>query len=233
MAKIGKTKIVVFFTLIITVLTSVLCVGAINNVTAVKSDVSHLKIVLDAGHGGVDGGAVGTITGVKEKELNLSVVKLLENYFKNADFNVYLTRTSDDGLYGAAKKNLKRADMQKRKEIIDEINPAIVISIHMNKYSGATRRGAQVFYKKSDERGKAFAIKVQDSFNEMETAVKKYTPLTGDYYILNVASCPAIIAECGFLSNPDDEKLLCDEKYREKLAYAIFKGTVGYLSEAT
>ena len=231
MNKVVKIKIVVIFTLIATFLTSLFCVSAMNNVHTVKSDVSFLRIVLDAGHGGVDGGAVGTLTKVSEKDLNLKVVKQLEYYFKNANFNVVLTRTSDDGLYGSAKNNLKRADMKKRKEIIEEIDPAIVISVHMNKYSGATRRGAQVFYKKGDEKGKCLAVKVQNAFNEMQESVKQYSPLTGDYYLLNVSNCPAIIAECGFLSNPEDEKLLCTEEYRNKLAYAIFTGTVNYLAE--
>ena len=231
MEKLSKVKIIMVFTLVATILTSILCITALGEIPSVKSDVSMLKVVIDAGHGGVDGGAVGTITKVEEKELNLKVAKRLEYYFKNAGFNVVLTRTTDDGLYGSAKKNLKRADMLKRKEIIEESDPAIVISIHMNKYSGAERRGAQVFYKKGDEESKAFAFKVQDSFNGMDTAVKKYEPLTGDYYILNVSTCPSIIAECGFLSNPEDERLLCSEDYRNNIAYAIFKGAVNYLSQ--
>lgn len=232
MVKISKRKTVIALTLIATLLTSVLCISALGQVKAVKSDTSIYRIVLDAGHGGKDGGAIGATTGAQEKDLNLKVVKRLEEYFKNADFSVILTRTSDAGLYGAAKENLKRHDMLKRKEIIEQANPALVISIHMNKYSGANRRGAQVFYKKGDEEGKLFATKVQNSFNEMDTTVKNYAPLTGDYYILNVSPCPAIIAECGFLSNPEEERLLCTEEYRDKLAYAIFKGAVDYLSSA-
>ena len=230
MIRISKRKTVIVFTLIAVLLTSVFCVSALGQTETVKSDVSLYKVVLDAGHGGKDGGATGVKTGVSEKELNLKVVKKLEEYFKNAKFGVILTRNSDQGLYGAAKSNLKRQDMLKRKEIIENAAPTVVISIHMNKYSGASRRGAQVFYKKGDEGGKVFATKVQNSFNEMETSVKNYSPLTGDYYILNVSPCPAIIAECGFLSNPEDEALLCNDDYRDKLAYAIFKGTVNYLS---
>lgn len=230
MAKINLRITIIIFTVIATVLTSVLCIGALSEIKEVRSDVSFCKVVLDAGHGGVDGGCEGKITGVKEKELNFKVVKKLEEYFKNANFKVVLTRTSDDGLYGAAKVNLKKADMLKRKEIIEQADPALVISVHMNKYSGASRRGAQVFYKKGEEKGRSVAEYVQSAFNEIDPKIKDYSPLTGDYYILNVSPCPAIIAECGFLSNPEDETLLLTDEYQDKLAYAIFKGSVKYLS---
>jgi N-acetylmuramoyl-L-alanine amidase len=103
----------------------------------------------------------------------------------------------------------------------------------MNKYSNSTRRGAQVFYKKGDERGRMLADSVQQSFNLMEEAVRICSPLSGDYYILNCSNYPSIIAECGFLSNPNDEALLKTESYQDSIAYAIFKGIVGYLSQTT
>ncbi|MDY6367820.1 MAG: N-acetylmuramoyl-L-alanine amidase, partial [Clostridia bacterium] len=101
----------------------------------------------------------------------------------------------------------------------------------MNKYPGQSRRGAQVFYKKGDDEGKKFAQYVQKRFNEMSYSLREYSALTGDYYITNVSPCPSIIAECGFLSNPDDEALLITDDYRDKLAYAIFRGAIDYLTE--
>ena len=103
----------------------------------------------------------------------------------------------------------------------------------MNKYSSSSRRGAQVFYKEGDESSRLLADNVQKSFNEMKQAVRDCSILTGDYYILNCTEYPSIIAECGFLSNPDDEQLLIDEQYRDDVAYAIFKGIVGYLSQSS
>ena len=100
----------------------------------------------------------------------------------------------------------------------------------MNKFSITTRRGAQVFYKANDEKGKLLANCVQESFNNMEEASRKCSALCGDYYILNCSKYPSIIAECGFLSNPQDEALLVTDEYQDKLAYTIYKGVIEYLT---
>jgi N-acetylmuramoyl-L-alanine amidase len=121
--------------------------------------------------------------------------------------------------------------MQKRKEIICEAKPTLVISVHMNKYAESTRRGAQVFFKDGDQLGKSLALNIQKSLNDMEQAVRTCDALKGDYYILNCTNYPSVIAECGFLSNPEDEALLVTDEYQDDLAYAIFKGAVGYLAE--
>ena len=96
--------------------------------------------MLDAGHGGVDGGVVGS-SGIKESELNLKIVKELEKELKRMNYGVVLTRTGDEALAGG-----KKADMQARKKVIDEANADMVVSIHINKFSDARRRGVQVFY---------------------------------------------------------------------------------------
>jgi N-acetylmuramoyl-L-alanine amidase len=103
----------------------------------------------------------------------------------------------------------------------------------MNKFSSSTRRGAQVFYKKNDENAKLLAQSVQNSFNSMSEAVRECAALTGDYYILNCSEYPSIIAECGFLSNPQDEALLITREYQDSIAYAIFKGIVGYFAQTS
>jgi len=87
-----------------------------------------------------------------------------------------------------------------------------------------------VFYGKEDNGGYDFATCVQKQINGMEEAVRSCSALLGDYYILNVSPCPAVLVECGFLSNEEDEKLLLDKEYREKLSYAMFKGCIEYLS---
>ncbi len=227
-----RKRVVIVFVLLATLLTFIFCIGAITSRPASEATANKVKIVLDAGHGGIDGGVVGSITGIKESEINLKVVKKLEKYLVNAGMSVTLTRNSDAGLYGVATKNLKKKDMQKRKEIIDEVTPDLVVSVHMNKYSLATRRGAQVFFKESDEKSELLAMQIQKSFNEMEEASRECSILSGDYYILNCNEYPSVIAECGFLSNPDDEKLLVTEEYQDKIAYAIFKGIVGYLASS-
>lgn len=231
MIVLKRRSILIVTVLAITALTMAFCLSALSKTAAGSLDASKIKIVLDAGHGGIDGGVSGVNTSVKESDLNLAVVKKLEKYLTDAGMTVVLTRNSAAGLYGAATGNLKKRDMKKRKEIIEKENPAIVVSVHMNNYALQDRRGAQVFYKDGDENGKLLADSIQRSFNAMDSCVREYSALTGDYFMLNCSEVPSVIAECGFLSNPQDEALLITEEYQSEIAYAIFKGIVGYLTK--
>lgn len=230
---IKNRNAIICFILIITIITFTLCFVEIYRRDANDADASGYKIVIDAGHGGVDGGVSGVNTKIKESVLNLEVAKKLEKYVINGGFSAVLTRKTDAGLYGVASGNLKRKDMLKRKQIILEERPTLVVSIHMNKYSVSTRRGAQVFYKNNDENGKLLARSIQNCFNDMKEASRECSALTGDYYILNCSSYPSVICECGFLSNPEDESLLVTDEYQDKIAYAIFKGIIEYFSQAS
>ncbi len=185
-------------------------------------------IVIDAGHGGIDAGVRGKSTGVKESDINLSISKKLMGYFADAGFAVVLTRKNNGGLYGLSTSGFKMRDMKKRKEIIEQNKADMVISIHQNFCPIPTRRGATVFFDKASECGKSLADQIQSCTNDMPECVKKNTALAGDYYMLKCTSNPSVIVECGFLSNPDDEKLLISEEYQDKIAYAIFKGAVKY-----
>ena len=233
MLVIKKKSLVIVCVFLVIALTFVFCFSALSKTSTDGAYSYKIKIVLDAGHGGIDGGVCGVNTGVKESDLNLMVVKKLERLLISADFNVVLTRNSSAGLYGVATSNLKRKDMQKRRDIIESAQPNLVVSIHMNKYSLSTRRGAQVFYKPNDDKGRLLALSLQESLNSMEKASRKCDALTGDYYILNCNEYPSVIAECGFLSNAQDEALLITNEYQEELAYALYKGIVAYLSQAT
>ncbi len=226
-----RRNIIIVSVMLVTIMAFIVCFGALGAKNVGALEGGSITVVLDAGHGGVDGGVTGVKTGVKESELNLKVVKKLENYFVSAGIVVVLTRSSDAGLYGVASSTLKSKDMKKRKEIINSAKPTLVISVHMNKYSTSTRRGAQVFYKSGDNYGKSLAQNIQNSFNDMPTASRECSILTGDYYILNCSKYPSVIAECGFLSNPEDEALLVTDEYQENIAYAIFKGAIGYMTE--
>lgn len=232
---VKKRTVVIVATLLVTAITFIACFGALYSGGAVGSGVGNgdVRIVLDAGHGGKDGGVSGISSGIKESTLNLDVVKRIERHLVASGFSVTLTRSSDAGLYGVATSNLKKRDMLKRKEIITEAKPTLVVSVHMNAYALSSRCGAQVFYKAGSEEGKLLASLVQKSFNSMEKKTRECNALSGDYYILNCSEYPSIIAECGFLSNPEEEKLLLTEEYREDLAYAIFKGIINYLTETT
>lgn len=232
MIVLKKRNVVIAAALLLTAITFVLCFAALAKTDAAAT-VSGVKIVLDAGHGGIDGGVSGIKTGVSESEINLAVVKKLETYLKDAGLSVILTRTSDAGLYGVASSTLKRRDMEKRKEIIEKAQPTMVVSVHMNYYPNSSRRGGQVFYRADSENSAVLARSVQQSLNALYQDVKDYSPLSGDYYILNCTDYASVIAECGFLSNPVDEALLITDEFQSALAYSLFRGIVGYLTESS
>ncbi len=230
---IKRSNIVIISALILTLITFIVCFGSLKSSSALSSEQPKTKVVLDAGHGGVDGGVSGVNTGIKESVINLSIVKKLERYLIDAGFNVVLTRSTDAGLYGIATKSLKKKDMQKRKEIIEKAEPSLVVSVHLNKYSLPSRKGAQVFYREDCENGKVLANCIQDAFNELPSSERNFSALKGDYYILNCTEYPSVIAECGFLSNPEEEAMLVTEEYQDEVAYTLFKGIVSYLAETS
>ena len=186
-------------------------------------------IVIDAGHGGIDGGVTGSITGAIESDINLEIAKKLQNVFKNAGFEVVMTRTSSAGLYGHTGAGHKMRDMKAREKIIKDCAPSLFISIHQNKFSSSSRRGGQVFYKICSSTSFLLAKCVQEQINALKDNGRKSSPLAGDYYLLNVASCPSVIVECRYLSNPQDEKLLLTNEYQQELAQSIFYGTLQFL----
>ena len=188
-------------------------------------------VVIDAGHGGGDAGVVGSKSGVSEAEINLLVAFTLKKQLEERGVRVVMTREKksvlEDGI------GSKSDDFEKRKSIINDNSPDLVISIHQNKFPDSTRRGAQVFYNVSSEQGKSLATAVQTSLNTLnqEKVGRSFSALKGDYYILNCSPYPSCIVECGFLSNPNDEELLLNAEYRENLSALIVKGTFAYLDE--
>lgn len=185
-------------------------------------------VVIDAGHGGIDAGVRGVATSVKESDINLAISRQLKSYFIAAGFKVVMTRTNNGGLYGSSSSGFKKRDMQKRKEIIEDCNADMVISVHQNFCPIPSRRGGTVFFDKNSESGRDLANCIQSSLNNMEECVSKNTALTGDYFMLKCTDSPSVIVECGFLSNSEDDRLLNSEEYQKKIAYAIFKGAVAY-----
>ena len=211
-----------------------LCIQALQAPQAVFSEAGvSMTIVLDAGHGGMDGGVVGRSTGVKESHLNLAITLKLKTELEELGFDVVLTRKTEAGLYDAATKGFKRRDMQKRKEIIQKAAPSMVISVHQNYYPSASTRGAQVFYNRKSEKGKKLAISLQGQLNALyETEkVKSRNVMSGEYFMLDCCDAPSAIVECGFLSSAKDETLLLNEAWQKKLAERITAGVMAYFSD--
>ena len=211
-------------TLLLSIYVALLCVRT----RAAASPSDRFTVVIDAGHGGIDGGVLGITTGVKESELNLDIARKLKTKFDKSGAKTVMTRKTEAGLYGIYSKGFKRRDMQKRKQITLNAKADVFVSIHLNYYSSPLRRGAQVFYKIDEEKSKSLADIVQAELNGGKECERDYTALAGDYYVLNEADCAAILCECGFLSNAEDEKLLLTDEYRAEIAEKIFNGIEKY-----
>lgn len=199
-----------------------------DNAVAVGSSKPLYTIVLDAGHGGIDGGVKG-INGGIEAEINLSMAFSLKKSFECAGFRVVMTRSSQAGLYGIYTSGFKKRDMNKRKEIIEKAKPNLVISVHMNSFpSDKSRRGAQVFYKIKNEESKTLSAMIQRRINKMEESTRECVNLSGDYFILNCTDYTSVLIECGFLSNAEDERLLNTDTYRDKFSQTVVMAVVEY-----
>lgn len=182
---------------------------------------------LNISSSGEDGGAVGKTTNVKESYLNLQYALCLQEMCSDFGINVVMTRSDMNGLYSNSAKNKKKSEMKKREEIIKKANADMVISIHMNSFPLRSSKGAQVFYGKGNKAGQFLAESVTTMLSQnMDNA--RETAKVGDYYILNCTKKPAILVECGFLSNPEEEKLLQTEEYIHSMCYSIMCGILMY-----
>ncbi len=189
---------------------------------AVKNDVGKKSVILDAGHGGEDSGAVG-IDGILEKELNLSVCLLLQDLLLCSGFDVIPTRTEDVMLGDGEVGHKKMADLQARVEMGRENPDSYFVSIHMNKFPKEYCRGVQLFYSPNHTASLPIA-------NSLHTLVKTHLQPDNErevkngsqhIYLMNQVQNPAILVECGFVSNENEAKLLQDSDYQKKLALVI------------
>lgn len=216
---------------ILAILCAVLCVsGLVVYFTAIKPTFmpkpTH-TIVIDAGHGGKDGGATGKVSGVTESFLNLEYAKTLGAFCKEYGLKPIFTRKDMGGLYNESASNKKKSEMENRKKIIENSNADLVVSIHMNSFPSSSARGCQVFYGEGNDSGLALAESVSTALNTHLEYAKK-TPKVGDYFVLNCTQKPAVLVECGFLSNSEEESLLQDETYKNKLCYQILCGILQF-----
>lgn len=198
------------------------------DITAEENQNVTKTIVIDPGHGGIDGGA--TAGDLLEKDLNLSVALKIEKVLNENGYSTALTRNNDEIKLNENGKYSKTIDLKSRLELINENNADIFVSIHMNKFSDPKYSGAQVFCADNDM-SKALGEKVQNSLkihlDSSNTRAAKGNERS--LYILKNASVPAVLIECGFMSNPDELKLLTDSDYQEKIAYAVYKGIEEYI----
>lgn len=187
------------------------------------------KVVIDPGHGGFDPGKVGE-RGIPEKEINLQIALYLKEELEKCGICVILTRADDKALCGEEDEHKKVADMEKRIRIMEEEAPVLAISIHQNSYPQESVRGAQFFYYESSKEGEKLAESLRKAVAEkVAPENRRQIKANGNYYLLKKASVPTVIAECGFLSNREEEKLLCSEEYQRKMAQALCYGIIQYI----
>lgn len=204
--------------------------------TAVKEEKeAGYVIVLDAGHGGEDGGAVG-VSGVLEKDLNLAIAFCMKEMLEEKGYTVVMTRTEDKLLYTSEqniKGQRKMYDLRNRLEIASAQQHAILVSIHMNRFGQSVYRGLQVYYGTQAEESRLLATRIQSRVKEdLQPENKRPVKAAGSsIYLLHRAEMPAILIECGFLSNPDECEKLSQKEYQKQLSFSIVCAMIEYMEE--
>lgn len=207
--------------------------SVITSSSNVKSD--EPVIVIDAGHGGVDGGAVAS-DGTNEKDINLDIALKLNELMKLNGFSTVMTRTEDISIHdddATTIRQKKVSDLKKRLSILDDGDALCMISIHQNIYSSSKYSGTQVFYGKNNTLSETLADSIQNQVVTLmqpdnKRAIKQTTK---DIYLLYNAQKPCVMVECGFLSNQEELSNLKDDEYQTKMAFAVFVGFLEYYND--
>lgn len=188
------------------------------------SGAGEYVIVLDAGHGSPDGGAVGA-DGTEEKDINLDIVLKLQEILESRGAHVILTRSGDSGIYDGSAKTIhekKVSDMHNRREIINSSGADLFISIHMNAFGDSSSNGLHVFYARNHPEAEATAAAIQDSIASFTGAATHSVKAASDtLFLMKNPTPPAVLVECGFITNPEEERLLNTDDYRARIAFAI------------
>ena len=212
--------------------------GAVKSAQDAKSTMAETEnkqvILLDAGHGGIDSGGVG-INGVYEKDVNLSIVKYLGSLLTLSGYEVVYTRTEDISIYDNGVegiRNQKVSDMKNRLEMVENYPDSIFLSIHQNQYTDKAYFGGQMFYTTNNSGNFRLATIMQDKFAELQTGNDREVKLIdNNLYLFKDTKQPALLIECGFLSNESDAANLSNSEYQKKVAFTIFSGLTEYLTE--
>ncbi|MBQ2896708.1 MAG: N-acetylmuramoyl-L-alanine amidase CwlD [Clostridia bacterium] len=232
---IGLRKFLLFFiTIIICVMSVFIVVKHEVQKTSATPPLAGKKIVVDAGHGGLDGGAMSK-SGVLEKDVNLKIANYLKNYLEKNGAKVIMTRTKDQSLHSDDKgsvKSKKRSDLLNRRKTANNSEADILISVHLNFFEQSKYKGAQVFYESAHPKSQTLAQCLQqelknslDSENNRQIAKIDSSKIL--YQNLNL---PSVLVECGFLSNPDEAEKLNTKQYQEKTALAICIGIIKFFA---
>lgn len=186
--------------------------------------LSNKIIVLDAGHGGWDPGMVQGKT--EEKHINLSIAKKLQTFLEQGGATVIITRVDDSDLSSS-----KQGDMHQRRIIANSSHADIFVSIHQNSYASTKVKGAQVFFFNESDNSEKLATLIQGRLKEFVDPGNKFKQKANkNYFVLKQTEMPAVLVECGFLTNYIERNNLLNDDYQEKLAWGIYLGIVDYFN---
>lgn len=225
-----RKNTLIFYALafVLIVSAALILVFGMNDETSAENALDSKTVVIDVGHGGPDGGA--SAGDVLEKDLNLAVALKLRDVINSNGGTAVMTRESDEVAMGENGKYSKKADLSHRMDVLNSSNGDIFISIHMNKFTDAKYSGAQVFSSDNSNDSKRLGEAVQASLkNNLDNSNNRAAKGNErNVYILRNAKVPAILVECGFISNADELKKLTEDEYQQKLVEAIYKGIEDY-----
>jgi N-acetylmuramoyl-L-alanine amidase len=192
--------------------------------------LSGKVIAIDAGHGGPDGGAVSK-DGLVEKEVNLAISLYLRDYLQQAGALVVMTRENDRDLASEATRGYskrKTEDLLNRVDLIQQNKAGMSISIHLNSIPSSKWKGAQTFYYSTNPEGKKLAESIQSEIRTNLNNTDRVPKTEDTFYLLKTLPIPAVLVEVGFLSNPEEARLMADANYQKKVAQSIYRGIVRY-----
>ena len=203
-------------------------------IQTVSLPVTNKTVILDAGHGSPDEGAESK-NGITEQKINLLITQKVQSLLEQSGCTVILTRSDENGIYNADANTLrekKRTDIINRVKLGNESSADIFVSIHLNKIPQNQYNGWQTFFKANNIQSEELARSIQEELNNSIQKGNKREALkiTGKYIVDHV-EVPITIVECGFLSNPEEEKLLQQDEYQNKLAWGIYNGIMDYFYE--
>ncbi len=234
-----RMKVKTIYLMILAVILITFCLvmySAFSNITA-RTDSDSLEqqpmIVIDAGHGGEDGGA--EVDGVLEKDINLSIAGKLFEILRLCGCRVTEIRDEDISVYDSDAQTLREkkvSDLKRRAEIANESDNNILVSIHQNKFDNSAYSGAQLFYSSNHDDSRVLAESIRGAITSLlqKDNTRELKPAGSDIYLLDHAEVPAVIVECGFLSNQEERSKLMDDDYQSEMAYAVAMGVLEYIN---
>ena len=231
---IDRSKVIRYMFKFMWVMTLLAGISFISKSTtaAYSLPIRSTVVAVDAGHGGRDPGASGA-NGLTEEEVTLKIALKLRRLIEQGGGTAIMIREDDSGLYtegGNGRETRKSEDLRNRHALINSCGADILISIHLNSFPQSQYYGAQTFYQKNDDKSRKLAESIQNEVVKvLNRGNDRKEKATDSVYILKNNNMPGALIECGFLSNREEEILLGDEHYQEKVAWSIFVGIVKYM----